>query len=185
MFDNLSQWISYQFQGVPWWNWTLQGIGLLTAYVGAELSESICWALCAGVGTNRKLCNLGFGAGLRNEACSLEVELGIDTCTWVGLGFGRRDARLRPFLNGDCFYRKKPLKALPQTPNGCATLGPQTKSVPSCRKAALSRSPAQMALNPLPTITGVFWFCIVPSPSCPCPFWPHAQTLPSSSRARV
>jgi len=38
MLDNLLLWISSQFQGVPWWNWTLQGIGLLTAYVGAELN---------------------------------------------------------------------------------------------------------------------------------------------------
>jgi hypothetical protein len=27
------------FHGLPWWNWALQGVGLVTSYVGAELNS--------------------------------------------------------------------------------------------------------------------------------------------------
>jgi len=30
-----------EFHGLPWWNWTLQGIGVVASYVGAELNARL------------------------------------------------------------------------------------------------------------------------------------------------
>lgn len=36
--EAIQLWVVNQFQGVPWWNWTLQALGLVTSYIGAELN---------------------------------------------------------------------------------------------------------------------------------------------------
>ena len=60
-------------------------------------------------------------------------------------------------------------------------------TVPSAFRAKLPKAPAATAVTPdrPATATGVMRVMFVPSPSCPYPFQPHVQTVPSAFSATV
>src|SRR5437667_325883 len=64
---------------------------------------------------------------------------------------------------------------------------PQPKTPPSDLSARLCSPPAEILAIPeaLTTCTGASRFILVPSPSWPEPFYPHARTVPSDMSARL
>src|SRR4051812_7605022 len=92
---------------------------------------------------------------------------------------------LRPGTCTGVLLNFVPCESGTPAPNSPKMLSPQAHTVPSCFNANTELYPAEICFTPVSpgTACGVSDDIVVPLPSWPLSFLPHARTVPSVNRA--